>query len=212
MDGKGLLYKISSKQRWRGGRLVRSDAVMKAPRGSHLMRRQARWSGAEKWFPVLRVQHPHLGREISARRVKGGFELRRKEGRDEAWQRKVLQIPEPAVNGGGLPLLLAARRGELQANRVVRFSMAAPSRLEWYRFRARSLGKVTRGGRELLKVEIEPDSLVVRAFAGEMRFFIDVQTGAMSGYEGIVAVRDDDGDRLKARVRFKVINSASTSP
>ena len=201
-DGGKLAYKVRVTERHRGPKQLSSRAVMRAPGGAVLMHRKCTWRGASRHFPDHKIEHPALGRSSSVRKVAGGYRLERQQAPGEPVEHKVLKMPAPAVNGCGMALFLADHLAELSAGQTVRFSMAAPSRLDWYRFRARSVASRKLAGRGVVTVRIEPDSMLVRAFAGAMRFHMESSTGAMLGYDGMVAVRDSDGDRLKCKVRF----------
>ena len=85
---------------------------------------------------------------------------------------------------------------------TIRFSAIAPSRLSWYRFRARKGGYRKIGGRSALVVEVEADSFFIRMFSKTLVFYFDAAHHNMIGYQGMVLVKDTEGENFDVRITF----------
>ncbi|MCO4761301.1 MAG: hypothetical protein KC502_07345 [Myxococcales bacterium] len=200
--GGQVAYRVTVRAVRQAGKPVSSRAVSRSPKGRVLMTRSVSWTSGQRYFPRVHVEHPTLGKLSRVRQRGTKYFVSHRSGAGETVERKTLRIPAPAVNSGGLDFFLADRRGALASGKTVKFNLAAPSRLAWYRFRARKVAERKKAGQHTLSIVIEPDSMLLRAFAGEMRFRLDMGSGDVLAYDGVVGVLNKDGDRFKCKVRF----------
>ncbi len=200
LDSGERVYSVTAQETWVGGRQTRFSARHVDGKGRLRMTREVVYHD-DRFVPDERLEHPLTGKMSQTKRLAKGVRL---SARDKAGARvrsAVVSPPRPYVSGFALSAFLSSHRGALAKGETVRFVMLAPSRLDWYRFRARkSADRGVKPGQFL--VAIDTDSMVLRLFVSTMYFWFDAQTGGLIRYEGPVSVEDDGGDMLNVRVDF----------
>ena len=195
-------YRIEFTEVWAGSKMVSLDARYPSLRGQTLMRRRATWTANRPFLPNLTVDYPREGR------------------------REVVKVEGAKFNWGGGNLLVMGWFGRRSIRRAPRsmvlrftsywnrntrhlsaikrcaFLFLAPSRLDWYRFRAKKTGFKKWQGRRAMIVEVEPDSFIIRLFAKKLIFYMDCEYRVMSGYAGMVMVKDDDDENYHVVIDF----------
>ena len=197
-------YRIEFEEVWAGSRMVSLDARYLSLRGQTLMRRRATWTANRPLLPTLTVDYPREGRREVVKVEGGQIQLGRRTSAREEMVWKMVKPKEPTVNGATLHVLLEQKYSALERGQTVRFSLLAPSRLDWYRFRAKKMGFKKWQGRRAMTVEVEPDSFIIRLFAKKLIFYMDSEYRVMSGYAGMVMVKDDDDENYHVVIDFSV--------
>lgn len=202
LDGGAHVFTRRTVETWRNGTVIAAKSTAESPSGEVLLRADVKASSIPT-LPAHTIDFPRTGMLMSSRPVAGGVEIAYREKRGEETARKVVKPVGLAVNGAGMPALMMRSFEALAAGKTVNFSLVAPSRMEWYRFRATGKGKRTIGGKPHVVVDVNPDSRFLRMFAGTMTFYLDAQTRRIMRYEGIANVRDGEGDRYKVRLAYR---------
>ena len=197
-------YRIEFKEVWAGSTMVSLDARHMSLRGQTLMRRRATWTPQRPLLPNLTVDYPREGRREVVKVEGGQIQLGRRKSARENMVWKTVKPKGPTVNGATIHVLLEQKYSALESGQTVRFSLLAPSRLDWYRFRAKKTGFKKWQGRRAMTVEVEPDSFLIRLFAKKLIFYMDCEYRVMSGYAGMVMVKDDDDENYNVVIDFSV--------
>ncbi|MBV71821.1 MAG: hypothetical protein CMH52_10825 [Myxococcales bacterium] len=204
-EAKGLktgqpAYQVKAQETWMGPRQARFSAQYIDPQGRVRMTRQV-VHHTDPLIPDERVEHPLTGKLTQTTRIKTGVRLSYRKKAGVATRSVVVSPPRPYLTGAGLSPYLSSKRDALMKGETLRFVMLAPSRLDWYRFRARkSRAHPAQPGQFL--VAVDTDAAVLRLFVSTMYFWFDTRTGGLMRYDGPVSVEDDDGDMLNVRIDF----------
>lgn len=193
-------YSIKAEVTWAGTRPARFSARYVSPQGQVRMTREA-VHHRDRFVPDERIEHPLSGKMSQTTRLEKGVRLSFRKTAGAPVRSAVVNPPRPYLSGAGLAPYLSSQREALEDGQTLRFVMLAPSRLDWYRFRARkSDAHAVKPGQFL--VAVDTDSMVLRLFVSTMYFWFDKKTGGLMRYEGPVSVEDDDGDMLQVRIDF----------
>jgi len=102
----------------------------------------------------------------------------------------------------GFPRLLTARFDELARGETLRFRVAAVSRLEAYKFKARRIDDVVFEGRPAMRIQADMDSML-KLFAGPLVFTYDAETKRLVEYRGTSNIRNPaTGEAYNVRVLY----------
>ncbi|MEE2788915.1 MAG: hypothetical protein VX589_16380, partial [Myxococcota bacterium] len=172
-DGQ-LIYHVRFIERWRAGRLISLDATYTSPTGVLLMRRRADWTDAEFFNPQLVVDHPLVGTKYIIKENGRRLGRRKRAGDQLVWAS--IRPERPSANEATTHLLIGGSYEALAQGQTVRFSIVAPSRLDWYRFRAQKVGYRMVSGRRAMAVRVQPDAFLIRMFADNLLFLMDETT------------------------------------
>src|SRR5262249_21132700 len=88
------------------------------------------------------------------------------------------------------------------AGETLGFSMVVPRRLDWYRMRIHRAGTVQKQGRELVRFTLEPDSMIIRALAGNFEMQFDPTSRAFAGSVGSLEVPGRGSELIGARCEY----------
>ena len=203
-------YRIKAKVSWVGQRPTRFAARYVDPQGRVRMTREAVHHD-DRLVPDERIEHPLSGKMSQTKRLETGVRLSFREKTGAPIRSVVVRPPRPYLSGAGLAPYLSSQRDALAKGRTLRFVMLAPSRLDWYRFRARKSDAHAIKPSQFL-VAVDTDSMVLRLFVSTMYFWFDRKTGGLMRYEGPVSVEDDGGDMLNVRIDFPTGLGARPAP
>lgn len=200
-DGKHF-YDMRVRQRWQGGVPRSSETTWTDPEGK-VFARQSLEYGATPFMPVIRFSDLRRGVLLESAPAPGGkARVSRREGTGKPLESKLLSPSAPVVGTGAIDAFLRANWARIDAGEKVAFSLVAPSRLDWYRFRVRRLGEDMRGKRRVVRVVLEPDSWALRAFAGQLVLSVDPEAGHAVAFQGRDRIADADGEPVKVRTRL----------
>ncbi len=193
-------YRVKARVTWAARWPTRFAAQYIDPQGRVLMTRQAAHH-ADRFVPDERIEHPLSGKMSQTTRLARGVRLTYREKTGAPTRSVEVTPPRPYVSGAGLAPYLSSQLSGLADGQTLRFAVLAPSRLDWYRFRAqKSDAHSVRPGQ--LLVAVDTDSVVLRLFVSTMYFWFDRETGGLMRYQGPVSVEDDAGDMLSVRIDF----------
>ncbi|MFT3855961.1 MAG: hypothetical protein QM742_00050 [Aquabacterium sp.] len=114
------------------------------------------------------------------------------------------QVPlgnELVAADAGFNQLLQDQLPRLMAGDTVHFHLIVPGRLDRYRFRARQAGQRTEAGRPLVRIRVEPDSLL-RWLVDAIDLDYDTQSRQLRRYEGVSNILDPATGKVYPRIQI----------
>jgi hypothetical protein len=192
------LYTELHEARMRGDEWMGGTARFFAPDGREFGRKTLDFA-RDRYVPVYRLE---LGQYVDGITDNGDViaMLRQKPGASAK--------TGTAERGGliaadsGLPRLLTSQFDALKRGEPVQFRVAAPSRLETYRFRATRIADETFEGKPAVTVRLDMDSML-KLFAGPIIFLFDPATKRLLEFRGTTNVHPAaDGEMHKVRISY----------
>ena len=210
-DGK-LHANSREVQKWQGGRILSSTTVWTDATGKTIARQSER-HGDNAFVPEARYEDLRTGLLMETGPAPGGkARLALREGKDAKVEHKVVEPDGRVVGMGGLDPFMRATWADIEAGKAVEFSLLAPSRLEWYRFRLRKLGDAQLAGRRVVKVAVEPRNALIRTLAGDLVLTWDPAAASSVAFRGRDSVDDADGDGVAVSTSYHCVRAPAAEP
>lgn len=201
IDSGGYLFDEEHREGYRQGRL-RWSQITYRDRNGVILARKSLGFGDNLLIPEVQLTDRRDGYFEGATVQDGALVLYRGVGKGTP-DRRILRIDDATVVDGGLHNLILQRWDDLLEGETVRFQLAVPSRLNCYAFRIRARGGAVRDGRTVVRLRVEPASLLVRLIAPRVDVTLDVHSRHPVEYEGISTFgRQGWGPRYRARMRI----------
>lgn len=201
IDSGKLVYTIHTVETWEGGSLKVSALECRDLQGTLIYARTARFEPAST-TPAVEEHYHNSGGFAAVWRGKTGTVVTLREKRGKTTRKEILTVPSPSVHPAGVNNMVTRNWDTLVKGGMVRFNMVAPTRLTHYAFRLVGKGVTEAGKRKVLQVQLEPDSAVLRMFAGDLVLTFDVSSRGMIEYRGMGGATDADGEPYAVRMVF----------
>lgn len=200
LDTGKFLYTEHHEQRevdgqWAGGT---TDYVF--PDGTRFGRKTYDFTG-DRFVPVYRLELVAEGyvEAIESNGDRIGMSRQRPGGEAE---RKRVDRNGPVAADTGLPRLLVAHWDSLMRGEKLKFRIAAPSRLDTFKFKARRIADTTFEDRPAVQFQVEMDSML-NMFIGPLVFTFDAEQRRVKEFRGTTNIRNPaTGDDYKVRISY----------
>lgn len=117
-------------------------------------------------------------------------------------EEEVLNIEEPFVIDGGLTYFFIKHWDTLIQGKTEEFNFVTPSKLDYFRFRVYKDSITTIGGRQGMRLILEPDSFILRAFVEPVIIVYALDTKDILYYKGISNVNDENGKSYSVEINY----------
>jgi stearoyl-CoA desaturase (delta-9 desaturase) len=194
-----IAYVEEHEVRRESGRLVAAETRYLSPEGQLIAVLRSDYT-RDPFAPDYRFEDLRTGSVEVVRRIEGGVEL----FANGRWRLLPPDGSLPLVAGQGLDRFARARIEELVRGGELRVEMVLPSRLDSYRFRVRAEAAGEDG---LVRVRIEPASLLLRLLAPSIVAEYDRATGRLLRYRGVSNLAGPDGDVQEVEIVYREIPS-----
>jgi stearoyl-CoA desaturase (Delta-9 desaturase) len=198
----GRIAYVEEHEVWRDGdRMLAAETRYRDADGRLIAHLRSDYS-RDPFAPDYRFEDLRTGAVESVRWTGAGLEL-------EGSGRRRLLVPGgalPLVTGQGLDRFARARLDELSRGGELRVEMALPSRLDSYRFRLRA-GAPGGGEGQVIRVRIEPASLLLRLLAPAIEAEYELSSGRLLRYRGVSNLAGPSGETLQVDIRYREISS-----
>jgi hypothetical protein len=74
--------------------------------------------------------------------------------------------------------------------------------MKFVKFRIYQDKTIDENGQPLRIINIEPDSFLIRAFAGTTKLYYDKETPNLRKFDGVSNMRNSNGDNYKVMIRY----------
>lgn len=115
--------------------------------------------------------------------------MERRESAGGRLETQSLEKDSPMCADSGFHSCLRASFAELQAGKMVRFTLAVAGSLDSFRFRAKKAGELQWQGLKAVQFTVEPDSLL-RLLAGPLELVYEPQQRKLLEFRGISNIQD----------------------
>lgn len=194
-------YTELHERRYEGETWVRGTQTFFLPDGTEFGRKTLDF-GRDPFLPLYTLDLTREGYMEGITDNGGTIAMTRRDGPGARAQNGSVAREGLMVADTGFPRLLAARFDELLRGETLKFRVAAVSRLEAYRFKARRVDDVVFEGRPAVRIQADMDSML-KLFAGPLVFTYDAEKKQLVEYRGTSNIRDPaNGEAYTVRVLY----------
>ena len=199
LDSGKYLYTEVQDPVFEAGKQVGSRVRYVAPDGS-LLGTKSLDLRPDCYVPVFRTELVKQGYvEAITASTADGIQMYRKSGTEK---RKTIAKEGLMVADAGFHCLLQNKLPALIAGEAINFRIAVAGELDAFRFQARKLNEDSFEGRRVVRLLIQPDSLL-RYIAPELQLLYDPETRDLKEFRGISNVRNPDtGKSYMVRIAY----------
>lgn len=200
LEGGQYLYTERHEQRvvdgqWAGGT---TDYVL--PDGKVFGRKTYDFSG-DASLPRYRLDLPVEGYSEGITDNGASIEINHQRPGKKPVTRRVKKEGAVAADTG-LPRLLLAHWDALMAGETVKFRIAAPSRMDTFKFKARRIDDTTFENKPAVRFQIDMDSML-NLFIGPIVFTFDAEQKRVKEFRGTTNIRNPaNGQDYKVRISY----------
>ncbi len=182
------LYTEAHRQRLRDGHWIDGAVRYYDPDG-HLIGSKTLDFSADPFVPVYRLDLPQSGYFEAITAVGERIEMAKREKSGAAVKTASVPRTPPICGDAGFHACIYAHFAELMAGQTLNFSFAVAGNLDVYKFRARRDGEAEFEGRKLVRLRLEPDS-VLRWFVDPLEALYDPDGRRLVEYRGVSNLHD----------------------
>lgn len=201
LDSGRYAYTELHERFYEDGNWVRGTQTFFTPDGAEFGRKTLDF-GKDPFLPLYTLDLAREGYMEGITDNGGIVAMTRRGGRDARVESSRVARDGLMVADTGFPRLLTARFDELLRGETLKFRVAAVSRLEAYKFKARRVEDVLFEGRPAVRIQADMDSML-KLFAGPLVFTYDAEKKRLVEYRGTSNIRNpDNGEAYTVRVLY----------
>ena len=117
-------------------------------------------------------------------------------------EEEVLTVDDPYVIDGGLTYFFIKHWDNLMKGKTEEFNFITPSKLDYFRFRVYKDSITTIGGRQGMRLILEPGSFILRAFVDPIIIVYALDNKGILYYKGISNVNDENGKSYSVEINY----------
>lgn len=182
------LYTEAHRQRLRDGRWIDGAVRYYDPDGQLIGSKTLDFQ-ADPFVPVYRLDLPQSGYFEAITAVGERIEMAKREKTGAPVKTASVPRTPPICGDAGFHACIYAHFPELMAGQTLNFSFAVAGNLDVYKFRARRDGEAEFEGRKVVRLRLEPDS-VLRWFVDPLEALYDPDGRRLVEYRGVSNLHD----------------------
>jgi hypothetical protein len=201
LSSKTKVYTEQHEEILEAGKHTGTLTTYRDPSGKVIARRKLNF---KKSFvtPDFKLEDLRSGYIEGAELTSGGVRIFWKEKKDSPQMEKLLKADGAMVVDGGFNYFVKDNWEDLKKGKTLSFNFVVPAEQDYYRFRVRKTGEGTHQGKKTLKVNLEVDNFLMRAFVDPIQITYDVQNKRILVYEGISNIDNGSGKSYIVRLSY----------
>ena len=116
---------------------------------------------------------------------------------------EVLALPEKGISDAGFDNFIVEHWDELKAGEVLVRDFLIPSQMDFIKFKIYQDSVTDIDGKKLRVINIQPKSLLIRAFAGTTKLYYSENSPDLKRFDGVSNMRDGSGDNYKVVIKYE---------
>lgn len=158
-----------------------------------------------KYMPEFSLQNDMTGHIEKTRFVESKYEVVFSKLQSNAKKEALINYPEDGISDAGFDNFIINHWEDLLEGEMFVREFLIPSMMDFVKFRIYQDDVVTEDNRKLRIINIEPNSFIIRAFAGTTKLFYDESMPKLVKFDGVSNMRDKKGDNLKVTIQYEEI-------
>lgn len=199
---KELVYTESHFEDYRDGLIFKSNVIYKDPDENIIARKKADFSNSN-FMPDFSLTNSKTGHKESARYVESEYEISFSKTSQQPEQDSRLSFPEQGVSDAGFDNFIIEHWEQIIVGEMFKRDFLIPSMMDFIKFRIYQDEVIEEGGKSLRLINIEPDSFIVRAFAGTTKLYYEESSPKLRRFDGVSNMRDKKGDNYKVVIQYQ---------
>lgn len=125
-----------------------------------------------------------------------------RESYNEELESKIIDIPGDFVVDGGLTNFFRTNWGKLLNGEIIEFYFITPAKLDYFKFRVYSMGKINHNGVDGLKIRLEINNWFLRQLVDPVDIIYSLDNKEILSYRGISNINDNNGKSYKVLIDY----------
>ena len=201
-----LLYTESHHERYSDGVLQRSEVIYKDPTENIFASKIADFSNSQ-FMPEFALENTRTGHEEKTRFIENKYEVIYSESKNKTQKESQIKYKDGAISDAGFDNFIIEHWDQIIAGKKFKRDFLVPSMQDFLSFRIYQDAVVEKEGQSLRLINIEPDSLFVRVFAGTLKLYYDSDKPALRIFEGVSNMRDSKVDNYNVLIKYEDVKS-----
>ena len=201
-----LLYTETHFEKFSGVTVAKSKVVYKDTSEEVFAEKNVDFS-VNKFLPEFKLKNKVTGHIEGTRFVESKYEVTFVESETKPKKEVAIDIPSDGISDSGYDNFIIKHWEEIKEGEVFVRGFLIPSLTKFIKFRIYQ-DKVIDDEQGLLRViNVEPNSFLLRAFAGTSVLYYDKAKPRLRKYDGVSNLRDDKGENLQVTIRYEDTNN-----
>jgi hypothetical protein len=158
-----------------------------------------------EFIPEFNLQNNLTGHIESTRFVQSKYEVVFSKLYADSKKDTLLNYPSDGISDAGFDNFIIRHWDELKNGEVFVRNFLIPSMMDFIKFRIYQDEVINEQNKTLRVINIEPDSFLIRAFAGTTKLFYENTMPVLKKFDGVSNMRDSNGDNLKVTIRYEAV-------
>ncbi len=197
-----LVYSESHHEEYADDLILKSHVIYKDSSEIIIAKKTVDFNN-NRYIPEFSLKNSETGHKEITRFIQSKYEVIFSRMHAEPEKTARLNIPEDGISDAGFDNFIIKHWDELIAGEIFRREFLIPSMMDFIKFRIYQDKVVNENGQSLRVINIEPDSFLIRAFAGTTKLFYDGETPKLRKFDGVSNMRDGNGDNFKVKIRYE---------
>jgi hypothetical protein len=196
-----LVYTESHYEKYVDGLIYTSRVIYKDASERIFAKKTVDFSN-NPFMPEFALNNNETGHKEMTRFVQSEYEVVFSKKQTEPEKDARLDIPANGISDAGFDNFIIKNWESLVTGEVFKREFLIPSMMKFVKFRIYQDKIVNENDESLRIINIEPDSFLIRAFAGTTKLYYDKETPKLRKFDGVSNMRNSNGDNYKVMIRY----------
>ena len=197
-----LLYTENHFEVYDQGLILSSEVIYKNSENIVFATKNADFT-TNRFMPEFILNNIETGHKEIARYVEAEYEIIFSKTERDLEEDSRISLPENGISDAGFDNFVIQHWDELLAGQMFQRDFLIPSMMKFIKFRIYQSEIVNENDEVFRQINIEPDSFIVRAFAGTTRLFYDEASPKLRRFDGVSNMRDENGKNYKVIIKYQ---------
>jgi len=199
---KELVYTENHFEHYVDGLILNSRVVYRNPSDKVIASKSVDFTN-NVFMPEFALQNSENGHKEITRYIQSEYEVRFSKKESDKEELARLNYPENGISDAGFDNFIIKHWEQLVAGETFKRDFLIPSMMDFIKFRIYQDVIIEEEGESLRVINIEPDSFLIRAFAGTTKLFYEKETPKLKKFDGVSNMRDSNGENYKVTIRYE---------
>jgi hypothetical protein len=204
-----LVYTEDHNEEYVNGLIYKSHVIYKDVSEKIIAKKTVDFSN-NPYMPEFALNNTETGHKEITRFIQSEYEVVFSKLKSEPEKVARLNLPVDGISDAGFDNFIIKHWNELIAGEMFRREFLIPSMMDFIKFRIYQDKITDDEGQSLRIINIEPDSFLIRAFAGTTKLSYDRERPKLRKFDGVSNMRDLNGDNFKVTIRYEELKKLAS--
>lgn len=201
-----FIYTETHYEKFSGKTVAKSRVVYKDTSEEIFAEKNVDFS-VNKFLPEFKLKNKVTGHMESTRFIENKYQVAFIKSEKEPKKEVAIDTPNDGISDSGYDNFIIKHWDEIKEGEVFVRGFLIPSLTKFIKFRIYQEEVIDDEHGSLRVINVEPNSFLLRAFAGTSKLYYDKAKPRLRKYDGVSNLRDSKGENLQVMIRYEDTNN-----